>query len=79
VLEQSALDYEVLFAIARPVCRAFRCRDWQRTEFTDFRAGKGKFGLLAPKRKSLARSNKTRMGCSGSNNLSGDFDGPAME
>ena len=30
--------------------------------------------LAAPKRKSLARNNKTWMGCSGSNNLAGDFD-----
>jgi hypothetical protein len=29
-------------------------------------------GLVAPKRKSLAHCNKTRMGCSGSNNLSAD-------
>ena len=34
---------------------------------------------MAPKPKSLARNNKARMGCSGSNNLAGDFDCLAME
>ena len=39
---------------------------------------KRKPALLAPKRKSLARRNKTRTGRSGSNGLAGDFDCPAI-
>ena len=34
--------------------------------------------LMAPKHKLLARRNKTRMECAGSNNPAGDFDCPAI-